>query len=136
MLRDSGMRESAVAVVSSAIFALLHSSNLLSGKALLTVAVTLVYTFAFGILMYLTLRVTANLVWPIILHGLHRSHTRSRDRRNRRRWRDAERLLGSRRAGELCDDRVALIALIFIRGRVSAAGGGRADGLAARTLTD
>ncbi len=70
ILRDSGMKEIGVAVISSALFALMHSTNLLSGMQPLTVGLTVVYTFAFGILMYLTLRVTGNLIWPILLHGL------------------------------------------------------------------
>ncbi|MBO9625170.1 MAG: CPBP family intramembrane metalloprotease [Microbacterium sp.] len=69
ILRDSGMRELGVAVVSSALFALMHSTNIFTMPPF-TVAVTLVYTFAFGLLMYLTMRVTGSIVWPIILHGL------------------------------------------------------------------
>jgi CAAX protease family protein len=29
----------------------------------------LVYTFFFGFIMYLTLRLTGNLIWPILLHA-------------------------------------------------------------------
>jgi membrane protease YdiL (CAAX protease family) len=71
MLRDSGRSERAVMVLSSLVFALLHASNVLSGQAVLTVAATVAYTFCFGICMYLTLRVTGNLVWPMVLHGLY-----------------------------------------------------------------
>lgn len=70
LLRDSGMRELGVAVISSALFALLHSANLLSGMAPLTVALTVGYTFMFGVLMYLTMRVTGSIVWAIVVHGL------------------------------------------------------------------
>jgi membrane protease YdiL (CAAX protease family) len=70
LLRRGGSSEWAVMVVSSLVFALLHSANILSGMALGTVAVTVVYTFGFGVAMYLTLRVTRHLVWPILLHGL------------------------------------------------------------------
>ena len=70
MLRDSGQSELSVAVLSSVVFAVLHSSNLLSGMAPLVVALTVGYTFCFGILMYLTLRVTGRLIWPILIHGL------------------------------------------------------------------
>jgi len=70
LLRRGGSSEWVVMVVSSVIFALLHSANALSGMAPATVAVTVVYTFGFGVAMYLTLRVTGNLVWPILLHGL------------------------------------------------------------------
>jgi membrane protease YdiL (CAAX protease family) len=71
MLRDSGKSERVVMVLSSLVFALLHASNVLGGQAVGTVAITVVYTFCFGILMYLTLRVTGNLVWPMVLHGLY-----------------------------------------------------------------
>ena len=70
LLRRCGYNELAVAALSTLIFALLHSVNLFTGQSITTVGFTLLYTFAFGILMYLTLRVTGNLVWPIILHAL------------------------------------------------------------------
>ena len=70
MLRDGGHGEWAVAALSSLVFALLHSVNLLTGQALATVAFTVVYAFAFGVLMYLTLRTTGFLVGAMILHGL------------------------------------------------------------------
>ncbi|ACQ82269.1 Abortive infection protein [Beutenbergia cavernae DSM 12333] len=70
MLRDGGRSEWTVMAVSSLIFALLHSANLLAGMAPATVALTIVYTFGFGACMYLTLRVTGRLIWPIVLHGL------------------------------------------------------------------
>jgi membrane protease YdiL (CAAX protease family) len=71
MLRDSGKSEWVVMVLSSLIFAVLHSTNILSGQAPLTVLITVGFTFGFGILMYLTLRVTGNLIWPIIIHALY-----------------------------------------------------------------
>jgi hypothetical protein len=37
----------------------------------LAAALTVGYAFAFGVLMYLTLRATGNLVWPILVHGLY-----------------------------------------------------------------
>lgn len=70
MLRDAGSSEWIVMVISSLVFALLHSANLLSGQPLTTVLVTVVYTFGFGVCMYLTLRATGNLVWPMLLHAL------------------------------------------------------------------
>lgn len=70
MLRDAGRSEYAVMLLSSLLFALLHTVNLLSGLSAATVAVTVFYTFAYGIVMYLTLRVTGSLVWPIVLHAL------------------------------------------------------------------
>ena len=70
MLRRHGYREWAVMVLSSLIFASLHLSNLFAGQPFSTVGPTLVYTFAFGICMYATLRAGGSLIWPIILHAL------------------------------------------------------------------
>lgn len=69
-LRNGGLGEWAVAAVSSLLFALSHGINLLSGQSLVTVAPTVVYTFAFGVLMYLTLRSFGFLIAAMILHGL------------------------------------------------------------------
>jgi len=69
LMRKGGYREIVVATVSAALFAALHAGNLLSGQPLLATLFQLVYTFAFGILMYLSLRVTGNLIWPILLHA-------------------------------------------------------------------
>lgn len=69
LMRRHGYREITVALVSAALFAALHSGNLLNGQSLLATAFQIVYTFAFGICMYLALRVTGNLVWPILLHA-------------------------------------------------------------------
>lgn len=69
LMRKAGYREIVVAVVSAALFAALHSGNLLSGQSLFATLLQLVYTFAFGLCMYLTLRVTGNLIWPILLHA-------------------------------------------------------------------
>jgi membrane protease YdiL (CAAX protease family) len=70
LLRRCGYDEWVVAALSTLVFAMLHSVNLFTGQAIATVGFTVLYTFAFGILMYLTLRVTGNLIWPIILHAL------------------------------------------------------------------
>lgn len=70
MLRDGGHGEWAVAAITSLLFALSHSLNLLSGQSITTVAPTVVYTFAFGVLMYLTLRSVGFLVAAMIVHGL------------------------------------------------------------------
>ncbi len=71
MLRDAGKSEWVVMVLSSLVFALLHSTNILSGQPLLTVALTVVFAFGFGACMYLTLRGTGNLIWPVLLHALY-----------------------------------------------------------------
>lgn len=70
MLRDAGHGELVVAALSSFVFAILHSANLLSGQALVTTGIQIFYTFGFGILMYLTLRTTRYLVVAMIVHGL------------------------------------------------------------------
>lgn len=69
LMRKGGYREITVALVSAALFALLHAGNLLSGQSLFTTLLQLGYTFAFGLCMYLALRVTGNLIWPILLHA-------------------------------------------------------------------
>ena len=69
LLRKGGYREIAVAALSSLLFAASHSVNIFSGQSPVAVGITVVYTFFFGIGMYLTLRVTRNLIWPILLHA-------------------------------------------------------------------
>ncbi|MBZ4487887.1 CPBP family glutamic-type intramembrane protease [Microbacterium sp. cx-55] len=70
ILRDAGHRELSVAALSSLFFALSHTVNLLSGQPLLTVALTVVFTFGFGMMMYLVMRATGNIVWAMLIHGL------------------------------------------------------------------
>lgn len=69
MLRKAGHRELVVAVISSALFALLHAGNLLTGQSLLATLLQLVYTFGFGVCMYLAMRVTGTIIAPILLHA-------------------------------------------------------------------
>jgi Cation transport ATPase len=69
LLRLGGSSERVVMVVSSLVFALLHSSNLLTGQSPLVVALTVVYTFGFGTMMYLAMRATGYLVWAMLLHA-------------------------------------------------------------------
>lgn len=70
MLRDAGHGERFVAVVSSLLFALMHTVNFISGMEASTVLATVVYTFGFGMCMYLTMRVTGTIWAAIVLHGL------------------------------------------------------------------
>jgi hypothetical protein len=70
MLRAGGQREFAVALVSSLLFALSHSINAFHGQELKTVGTTVLYTFAFGATMYLTMRSFRFIVAAMILHGL------------------------------------------------------------------
>ena len=70
MLRGGGHREWSVAVLSSLLFASSHSVNLFSGQELRTVGATIAYTFPFGVLMYLSMRVTRFIVVAMVLHGL------------------------------------------------------------------
>jgi membrane protease YdiL (CAAX protease family) len=69
MLRGGGYHERLVFVLSSLFFALLHAGNIISGQDVATVALTVVYAFGFGAMMYLALRVTGRLVWVILLHA-------------------------------------------------------------------
>ena len=69
IMREANHSEVAVALVSAALFALLHSINLFTGQALGPTLIQLVYTFFFGICMYLALRVTGTIIAPILLHA-------------------------------------------------------------------
>lgn len=70
MLRDAGHSEWAVAAVSSLVFAAMHSINLFSGAAPLVVAVTVFYALGFGVLMYLSMRVSGFLLVAVVLHSM------------------------------------------------------------------
>jgi hypothetical protein len=70
MLRSGGHGERAVATLSALLFGLSHSINLFSGQGFETVGPTIVYTFAFGVLMYLSMRVIGFIVGAMVLHGL------------------------------------------------------------------
>lgn len=69
LMRKAGYREIVVAVISAALFSGLHAGNLLSGQSVLATAIQLLYTFAFGICMYLAMRVTGTIIAPILLHA-------------------------------------------------------------------
>lgn len=70
LMRRAGHGEIAVALASAGIFAALHFGNLFtSSQGLAVTLLQVVYTFAFGICMYLALRVTRTLWAPILLHA-------------------------------------------------------------------
>ncbi|WP_407359557.1 CPBP family intramembrane glutamic endopeptidase [Microbacterium sp. LBN7] len=70
LMRKGGHREIAVALASAGIFAALHFTNLFtSDQGLGTTLLQIVYTFAFGICMYLILRVTRTLIAPMLVHA-------------------------------------------------------------------
>ncbi len=69
LMRRAGYPEIVVAVASAAIFAALHIGNAFGGQPIGTTALQVLYTFAFGVCMYLSLRVTGNIIWPILLHA-------------------------------------------------------------------
>lgn len=70
LMRKAGRGEIAVAMASAGIFAALHMGNLFtSDQGLVVTLEQVVYTFFFGLCMYLALRVTGNLIWPILLHA-------------------------------------------------------------------
>ncbi|KQR44408.1 hypothetical protein ASF82_13230 [Frigoribacterium sp. Leaf164] len=68
LLRRASYPEGAVAALSAGIFALLHAGNLVIGQAPLATGLQIVLAFGTGICFYLALRVTGNLIWPILLH--------------------------------------------------------------------
>jgi membrane protease YdiL (CAAX protease family) len=69
LLRRGGHTERVAMVVSSALFALMHSVNIFTGQSPLAVGVTVVYTFGFGAMMYLAMRLTGSIIVPILLHA-------------------------------------------------------------------
>ncbi|MFK3676483.1 CPBP family intramembrane glutamic endopeptidase [Microbacterium sp. NPDC090218] len=69
LMRKAGYREIVVAVISATLFSGLHAGNLLSGQSMLATAIQVLYTFAFGICMYLAMRVTGTIIAPILLHA-------------------------------------------------------------------
>lgn len=69
LLRKAGYGEKAVMVLSSVVFALLHAQNIIGGQNPLATLLTLPYAFGFGLMMYLVLRVTGSIIWPILLHA-------------------------------------------------------------------
>lgn len=69
IMRSAGNSEIAVGLVSAALFALLHASNLFTGQALVPTMLQMLYTFFFGFCMYLALRVTHTIFAPILLHA-------------------------------------------------------------------
>lgn len=70
LMRKAGHGEIAVALVSAAVFGALHAGNFFTtDQGLVTTAVQVVYTFCFGIIMYLALRLTGRLIWPMLLHA-------------------------------------------------------------------
>lgn len=70
LMRKAGNGEIAVALASAGIFAGLHFTNLFtSTQGLGATLLQIVYTFFFGICMYLILRVTRTLIAPILVHA-------------------------------------------------------------------
>lgn len=70
LLRKAGYKELVVAVLSSVLFALMHTVNAIGTGFTPAIGILLVYTFCFGICMYLVMRVTGSIVWAIVMHGL------------------------------------------------------------------
>jgi membrane protease YdiL (CAAX protease family) len=126
LMRKAGYREIVVAVISAALFSALHAGNLLSGQPLLATAIQLLYTFAFGILMYLALRVTGTIIAPILLHAstdpsifLQTAYPAEGA------------LTGIAGAGNIVVIVTGLVLIFFIRGRVGEAKPSFSDGPAA-----
>jgi membrane protease YdiL (CAAX protease family) len=70
LLRKAGYKELVVAVLSSTLFAMMHLVNAIGTGFTPTILILLVYTFFFGICMYVIMRVTGSIVWAIVMHGL------------------------------------------------------------------
>lgn len=71
MLRAGRHPEWVVMLLSSLIFAVLHVANLLGTGDGRSVALTIAFAFPLGVGMYLTLRASGNLIWPILVHSLY-----------------------------------------------------------------
>lgn len=71
LLRKGGYSEVAAALLSSLLFALLHTANAFAGFSRLVVLATVGFTFCFGMCMYLALRATGFLAAPMIVHALY-----------------------------------------------------------------
>ena len=71
MVRESGKSEFWVAFISSLVFGVMHSTNIFTGQSLSSTAIQLVITFLFGVVMYISLRVTGYLFVTIVLHWLY-----------------------------------------------------------------
>lgn len=70
MMRKAGHGEIAVALASAGAFAALHLVNVFTTtQGIQTTLLQVVYTFAFGICMYLILRVTRTLIAPMLVHA-------------------------------------------------------------------
>ncbi|MGV8883264.1 MAG: CPBP family intramembrane glutamic endopeptidase [Rhodoglobus sp.] len=70
LMRQAGHGEIAVALASSGVFAAFHVAAMFAtGEGLSTAVLDAVYFFVFGLCMYLALRLTGNLIWPIVLHA-------------------------------------------------------------------
>ncbi|QHF24403.1 CPBP family intramembrane metalloprotease [Rathayibacter sp. VKM Ac-2804] len=70
LMRKRGHGEIRVALASAGIFAALHIGNVFtSDQGVAVTALQVVYTFGFGIVMYLALRATGSLLGPILLHA-------------------------------------------------------------------
>jgi membrane protease YdiL (CAAX protease family) len=70
MMRTAGHGEIVVALTSAGLFAALHLTNVFTTtQGISTTLVQVVYTFAFGICMYLILRVTRTLIAPMLVHA-------------------------------------------------------------------
>lgn len=70
MMRKAGHGEIAVALASAGIFAALHLVNAFTtSQGIVVTLEQVVYTFAFGICMYLILRVTRTLIAPMLVHA-------------------------------------------------------------------
>lgn len=117
LMRKAGHREIIVAVTSAAIFAALHAGNLLSGQPLLATGIQLLYTFAFGLCMYVALRLSGTLLAPILLHASTDASIFLLGE-----YPTGGALFAIANLGNFAVILVGFVSLFFIRGRVGAGG--------------
>lgn len=72
LLHTGGYGSRSTMVLTSVLFAAMHSVNAIGGGKgeALEITVTIVFAFFFGAAMYLTLLVTGNLIWAMVLHAI------------------------------------------------------------------
>lgn len=72
LLREGGYGSRSTMVLTSVLFAAMHSVNAIGGGKgeVLEITVTIIFAFFFGAAMYLTLVATGSLVWAMVFHAI------------------------------------------------------------------
>lgn len=114
LLRRASYPEGALAALSAGIFALLHAGNLVVGQTPLATGLQILLAFGTGICLYLALRVTGNLIWPILLHTTFDLGVFLRAS-----WPASSPVAAVADAGNVAIFVVGIVAFFFIRGQVA-----------------